>query len=97
MGSPTNHPARDRVQSGLHTLKHLDKANLAILPRNFKKKKNGPYTGPVLLGQGEPCTSQYIGLFNVFKFLVLLNYMEDFSTVKIQIVIIVIIAHQPVW
>ncbi len=26
------------------------------------KKENGPYTGPVLLRQGEPGTSQYIAL-----------------------------------
>ena len=29
------------------------------LPKNYKKK-NGPYTGPVLLRQGETGTSQYI-------------------------------------
>ncbi len=27
------------VQSGLHTLKYLDKANLAILPKNLKEKE----------------------------------------------------------
>ncbi len=27
-------------------------------PKNNFKKKNGPYTGPVLLRQGEPGTSQ---------------------------------------
>ncbi len=48
------------VQIALHTLKYLDKANPAILPRNFSKEKNGPYTGPVLLRQGESGTSQYI-------------------------------------
>ena len=37
----------------------VDKTNLITLPKNFKKK-NGPYTGPVLLRQGEPGTSQYI-------------------------------------
>ncbi len=29
------------------------------LPKNLKKN-NGPYTGPVLLRQGEPGTSQYV-------------------------------------
>ncbi len=32
-------------------------SNLAITTQNFKKK-NGPYTRPVLLRQGEPGTSQ---------------------------------------
>ena len=30
-----------------------------FLPKNFKKR-NGPYTGAILLRQGEPGTSQYI-------------------------------------
>ena len=46
----------EHLQHGLHTLKYRDKANLIMLPKNFKKK-NGPYTGPVLL---RPGTSQYL-------------------------------------
>ncbi len=51
VGSPTNHlGSRQRQDTGPEIL----------LPKNFKKK-NGPYTGPVLLRQGEPGTSQYHG------------------------------------
>ncbi len=41
----------NRCQEILHPL-------VRSLPRNVKKK-NGPYTGPILLGQGEPGMSQY--------------------------------------
>ncbi len=38
------------------------------LPKNFKKK-NGPYTGPVLQGQSEPGTSQYIHFLFYFLYI----------------------------
>ena len=39
--------------------KYLDKVNLMI---NYQKfEKDGPTTGPVVLRQGEPGTSQYLG------------------------------------
>ncbi len=37
--------------------KYLDRAKLVTNYQNLKK--DGPYTGPVLLRQGEPGTSQY--------------------------------------
>ncbi len=52
MGSSTNHPvSRQREDRGPGILWSVHR---------WTKKKNRPYTGPVLLRQGEPGTSQYI-------------------------------------
>ncbi len=58
VGSPTNHPglqAATRHGARDPLVRYLDKVNLLTLPKNLKKK-NGPYTGPVILRQGEPVT-----------------------------------------
>ncbi len=67
VASPTNHPGSRRQETGLGILWSVHRwTTLATLPRNFTKTKNGPYTEPILLRQGEPDTSQYIRDFLVF-------------------------------
>ncbi len=57
----TRHGARDPL---VHSQPITGGLNLTPTgePPTCGVKKNGPYTGPVLLRQGEPCTSQYIHL-----------------------------------
>ncbi len=58
VGSPTNHPGYGQRQDpGPGILWSADYLKI-------QKKKNGPNTGPVLLGQGEPGMSQYIDRYS---------------------------------
>ena len=55
----TRHGARDPLVRSQVDVRYLNRANLMILPKIFKER-NEPYTGPVLLRQGEPGPSQYV-------------------------------------
>ena len=60
----TGEPPTCGVTERFTYVKYLDRANLVITTQKFKKK-NGLYTGPVLLRQGEPGTSQYDLIFGI--------------------------------